>query len=400
MRIRDLHLEFEGATLSKFGLFALLAWFLVDVLELERRFRPLTVKRKRNRQAPVKRRRSPFLAPKLCLGLVTTTLLGIRRFENLTPLLHTEGSLAGLIGLERFFSRSTARNFINACQLWHLRQLDRINLGLLRDWGECSRQDFPVVDIDSQTHTLESRKREGAVVGFNRKRPGKPCYQWSVAFVRGEVVSQRLLAGNQKASTDAKARIEDVKAKLGLSHFIIRLDGGYFSGELLDWIVEQGLGLVTSVRYDWVVAQPGNHPEDHRWVRYDEKTRVLDLGVTAVVRTSAHLYRVILVEKEQEPFPGSRRRAKTLRYAVIAHLPWQMRPEALYEFYHQRQTIENFFKEAQNPFSAGKMPSQRLRANEAYLGLVTLAYNCFTIFKKTLCQATGEETLLKQLRLS
>jgi len=400
MRIRDLHLEFEGATLSKFGLFALLAWFLVDVLELERRFRPLTVKRKRNRQAPVKRRRSPFLAPKLCLGLVTTTLLGIRRFENLTPLLHTESSLAGLIGLERFFSRSTARNFINACQLWHLRQLDRINLGLLRDWGECSRQDFPVVDIDSQTHTLESRKREGAVVGFNRKRPGKPCYQWSVAFVRGEVVSQRLLAGNQKASTDAKARIEDVKAKLGLSHFVIRLDGGYFSGELLDWIVEQGLGLVTSVRYDWVTAQPGNHPEDHRWVRYDEKTRVLDLGVTTVVRTSSHLYRVILVEKEQEPFPGSRRRAKTLRYALIAHLPWQMRPEALYEFYHQRQTIENFFKEAQNPFSAGKMPSQRFRANEAYLGLVILAYNCFTIFKKTLCQATGEETLLKQLRLS
>lgn len=400
MRIRDLHLEFEGATLSKFGLFALLAWFLVDVLELERRFRPLTVKRKRNRQAPVKRRRSPFLAPKLCLGLVTTTLLGIRRFENLTPLLHTESSLAGLIGLERFFSRSTARNFINACQLWHLRQLDRINLGLLRDWGECSRQDFPVVDIDSQTHTLESRKREGAVVGFNRKRPGKPCYQWSVAFVRGEVVSQRLLAGNQKASTDAKARIEDVKAKLGLSHFIIRLDGGYFSGELLDWIVEQGLGLVTSARYDWVTAQPENHPEDHRWVRYDEKTRVLDLGVTSVVRTSAHRYRIVLVEKEQEPFPGSRRRAKTLRYAVIAHLPWQMRPEALYEFYHQRQTIENFFKEAQNPFSAGKMPSQRFRANEAYLGLVTLAYNCFTIFKKTLCRATGEETLLKQLRLS
>lgn len=400
MRIRDLHLEFEGSTLSKFGLFALLAWFLVDVLELERRFRPITVKRKRNRQAPVKRRRSPFLAPKLCLGLVTTTLLGIRRFENLTPLLHTEGSLAGLIGLRRFFSRSTARNFINACQLWHLRQLDRINLGLLRDWGECSRQDFPVVDIDSQTHTLESRKREGAVVGFNRKRPGKPCYQWSVAFVRGEVVSQRLLVGNQKASTDAKARIEDVKAKLGLSHFVIRLDGGYFSGELLDWMVEQGLGLVTSVRYDWVIAQPGNHPEDHRWIRYDRKTRLLDLGLTRVVRTSAHLYRVVLVEKEQEPFPGSRRRAKTLRYAVIAHLPWQMRAEALYEFYHQRQTIENFFKEAQNPFSAGKMPSQRFRANEAYLCLVTLAYNCFTIFKKTLCQATGEETLLKQLRLS
>jgi len=53
-----------------------------------------------------------------------------------------------------------------------------------------------IVDIDAQTHTLESRKRQKAVVGFNKKKPGKPCYQWNMAFVCHEAVSQHLMAGN------------------------------------------------------------------------------------------------------------------------------------------------------------------------------------------------------------
>jgi len=40
-------------------------------------------------------------------------LLGIKRFEKIPRLLHTEAKLAELIGLERFFRVATARNVIN-----------------------------------------------------------------------------------------------------------------------------------------------------------------------------------------------------------------------------------------------------------------------------------------------
>lgn len=397
MQIKDIQIEFEGTSLSKFGLFGLLVWFLLDIIELDKRFKEISVKRKRNRSVSIKRRKSAFSAHKLCLGIVVTSLLGIKRFENIKPLLHTENKIANLIGLEKFFSVSTVRDFINGFQLWHLRQLDQINFELLKDFGECTRQDFPIVDIDSQTHTLESRKREGAVVGYNKKKPGKPCYQWSMVFVRGEAIGQKLLAGDKKDSEEIIGRIKELRNKLSQEYFIIRVDGGYFSGEFLNFIYEENLGLVTCTRYDWVVAQPDNKPDEHQWIRYDDKTRLYDLGLTKVVSTSKYKFRVILVEKEQESF--TKKRNKILRYAVVAHLLMNMRADALYEFYHQRQTIENFFKEAEYPFNAGKMPSQLFRANEAYLYLVTIAYNCFHIFKKSICQATGEEILLRHLEI-
>jgi len=49
----------------------------------------------------------------MCLGIIVIILLGIKRFEKIPRLLHTEAKLAELIGLERFFRVATARNVIN-----------------------------------------------------------------------------------------------------------------------------------------------------------------------------------------------------------------------------------------------------------------------------------------------
>ena len=70
MDIKDIKIEFEGDGLTKYGLFALLAWFLKDIIELEKRCRIVTVKRKRNRdkEKNIKRRESAFPAQKMCVG--------------------------------------------------------------------------------------------------------------------------------------------------------------------------------------------------------------------------------------------------------------------------------------------------------------------------------------------
>ena len=372
-----------------------------DVLELEKRCKIVTVKRKRNRdeEKNIKRRKSPFPAPKMCVGIVVTILLGIKRFERINNLLHDETKIANLIGLKRFFDRVTARNFINEFQVWHLKQLDRVNTDLLRDFGESFRQDFPVLDIDMTTHSLESKKRDGAVPGYNKKNRGKPCYKWSVGFIREEVVSQVLSKGNTHCSTKFKELVEDVKKKASTKNLIIRADGGYLSGEMLSYVVEEDLQIVTAAQFDYVTAQKENEIDFSTWVDYDENTRLLDAGEAYVVSKCKHEFRVILVEKKQEKIKikGGK---EYIYYAVVSILNAPSDASAIYEFYHQRQTIENFFKESKNPLNAGKMPSQKFRGNEAYLHLVTLAYNCFSIFKKTICQQSGRENLLVQLRIN
>lgn len=265
---------------------------------------------------------------------------------------------------------------------------------MLASHGESMRQDVVLLDIDSQTHTLESRKREGAVVGKNRKKPGKPCLQWNVGFVRGEAVSQRLTAGNTHGNTSLKWLVCDVRKKLSCSPSILRLDGGYLSGETLNYLMAEQLYFCMAARSDWIVAS-GNRIDEAKWIRCDAKTRLYELGQCLVVSTSAHRQRTILVEKEQDPFPNSKSGKKIRRYGIVERLPFSPSLEELYQFYHGRQTIEQFFKESVGSFNAGKLPSQKFRGNQAYLQLVTIAENCCVLFKKKYFHSTGEVVLWK-----
>jgi len=382
LHIDDIRISYEGHDLSQYGLFPLVAWYLLDVLKLPDYFRQVTVNKKRNHNRTRKPKKRDFTDSDLCLGLVALSILGIGRIGQITERLSNEKELSKLLGLPHFFSQSTAHDYLNRFSRWHVSQLDRINEQLLCRHGSCYSQPIVIVDVDSQTHTLESRKREKAVVGYNRKKRGKPCYQWNVAFVCQEAVAQRLRAGNTHGRSVCIDLLEEVKRKLNNPLMIARLDGGYLSGELLNTLLDIGLQLCMSCRYDWVISQ-GVLVEESNWQQVDEITRLYDVGQTPVVSTCSHSFRVVLVEKKQTPFPGSKSKRKLFRYGIFENLSFKLDAKGLYDFYHSRQTIEQFFKESTGPFSAGKMPSQKFRANEAYLHLVTIAENCMLWFKKT-----------------
>ncbi len=179
---------------------------------------------------------------------------------------------------------------------------------------------------------------------------------------------------------------------------IVRIDGGYFGAPILDFIVEERLQVVTSARYDWIMAQ-GPVLDNRRWRKKDSKTKLYDLGYVKVLSTTEKKFRVVLVETQQEPFPGSKSKHKTLHYAIVENLFVYLSPEELFDFYHERQTIENYFKESDGPFNSGKMPSQKFQANRAFLQFVVIAENCFTFFKKTFFPAPGKENLLKRFAI-
>ncbi len=386
--IDDIKISYEGYDLSQFGLFPLAAWYLLDVLKLRDYFQHVTVNKKRDHNCTRKAKKRDFTDEDMCMGLVTLSILGISRIGQITERLSNETQLAKLLGLPRFFSQATAHQYLNRFSTWHVSQLDSINHQLLVRHGRCYDGPCVVVDVDSQTHTLESRKREGAVVGYNRKKRGKPCYQWNVAFVCAEAVAQRLRAGNTHCRSVLIELIEEVGQKLNHPLMIARLDGGYLSGEILNTLVKRELQLCMSCRYDWVLSQ-GVTVKESMWQRVDEMTRLIDVGLSPVISTCPHPFRVVLVEKKQTPFPGSKSQRKLFRYGICENLAFNLSAEGVYDFYHGRQTIEQFFKESTGPFSAGKMPSQKFRANEAYLQLATIAENCMLWFKKNCCQKTG-----------
>lgn len=382
LHIDDIIISYQGQDLSQYGLFPLIAWYLIDVIKLPEYFDQVTVNKKRNRK------KSPtFSDRQMCMGLVSLPILGIPRISKINERLSNETQLAKLLGLPKWFDQSTAHKYLNRFSKWHVSQLDCINHQLFQKFGSSTTQSIVIVDIDSQTHTLESRQRENAVVGYNRKKPGKPCYQWNMAFVCDESVSQRLMPGNSHCREPVLQLLEDVKAKLDTALMIIRLDGGFLKGELLNELVDQGLQICMACRYDWVLAQ-GVILDEAKWQQVDQTTRFYDVGQTKVVSTCDRQFRVVLVEKRQQPFAKSRTKTRIVRYGILENLAFDLASDELFKFYHGRQTIENFFKESID-FQAGKMPSQKFRANEAYLQLVTIAENCMLWLKKTFCLQSG-----------
>lgn len=314
--IKDIMVQFDGEDLSKYGLFPIFAWYLNDVIHLPEYFAQISVNRKRNHRRKRKGRKRQYTDIDMCMGLVAISALGIPRIYQCKDLLKTETQVAHLIGLEQFFDQSTAHRYLNRFGKWHVDQLDRVNTAILLAHGESPRQDIAILDVDSQTHTLESRKREGAVVGRNRKKPGKPCMQWNVGFVRGEAVSQRLMAGNTSGNQSLVSIIEDVAEKLEKPIAILRLDGGYLSKETLNYLIGHRYYLCMAARYDWILAQ-GVSIDETKWQRHNEKTRLYELDMSRVISTTDHQFRTVLVEKEQQPFPGSRSQKKILRYGII-----------------------------------------------------------------------------------
>jgi hypothetical protein len=384
LHIEDIRITYQGCDLSQYGLFPLLAWYLVDVIKLPEYFEQVTVNKKRDRK-----KSNTFSDSQMCMGLVSLPILGIPRISKINERLSNETQVAKLLELSRFFDQSTAHEYLNRFGKWHVSQLDKINHQLLLKFGSSTTQPVVIVDIDSQTHTLESRKREKAVVRYNRKKPGKPCYQWNMAFVCHESVSQRLMPGNSRGGESVLWLLDDVRSKLNNPLMIVRLDSGYLKGETLNQLLERQLQICMACRYDWVLAQ-GVSLDETKWQRIDDMTRVYDVGLTKVVSTCHHAFRVVLVEKRQKPFPNSKSKKRFHHYGILENLAFDLQPFDLFKFYHDRQTIENFFKESVD-FEAGKMPSQKLRANEAYLQLVTIAENCCLWFKKTFSLRNGIE---------
>jgi len=220
-------------------------------------------------------------------------------------------------------------------------------------------------------------------MGYNRKNRGKPCYRWTVAFVKGEAVYQKLSSGDTSCKAPFEPTVCKVKERLGEKEIaIVRVDGGYVSGKHLAFAKNKDIQVVTVVSCKWIISQ-GIDLKEHKWIFYDKDTHIYDLGEMVPFSTAPCQFRTILIRKKQHPFPNKKRKkAKTIYYGIIENLKVRLSPQDLFRFYQQRQTIENFFKESKQSFSSGRMPSQRFRGNEAYLQLVTTACNCFQWFKK------------------
>ena len=70
----------------------------------------------------------------------------------------------------------------------------------------------------------------------------------------------------------------------------------------------------------------------------------------------------------------------------------------LFRLYKKRWTIENTFKAVHQAFNTGKLPSQHFRANQCYLGMMTIAYNATVLFQRQLLTQQAQRWMWTTVR--
>lgn len=369
-----LTVEYSASTLSRWGFFPAIVRYL-QRLELPLRLRGVTIPSAPN---------AHFKPVDKLMTLVTVFITGIARISHIDRTLAGETALARTLGLDRFPSSDTLYDLLGKVTAWHVKQVDRIHRAYLDEQARFDRGTV-IADLDLSVKSTEGRKRQGATPGYNPNHKGRDCYQWAVAFASGMVVWQQLYRGGTSGQGVVKPALEALRQRM--PHLaILRLDGGFLAAKVLEYLVSQHVGFLTKAGTKLVAIRTllgRTRPE--QWQSYDENTRLcrwdrvrlLDDFRTPVTAVLVECRRRIKKRKKGRVYWTTR----IFHYAIVTD-QHHWTTAKTYETYKKRWAVENFFKESNQSFSSGKLPSSRFQGNQFFLALLGVVYNLMQFFKR------------------
>ena len=366
--------EYSASTLSRWGFFPVILQYLRN-RRLPQRLQAVTIPSASN---------AHFKPADKLMTLVTIFITGIARISHIDRTLAGETALARLLGLDRFPSSDTLYNLLGKVTTWHVKQVDRIHRAYLDEQARFDRGTV-IADLDLSVKSTEGRKRQGATPGYNPNHKGRDCYQWAVVFASGVVVWQQLCRGGTSGQSLVRPALEALRQRM--PHLsILRLDGGFLSAKVLNLLVSQHVGFLTkagtklrSVR----TLRERTGPE--RWRSYDETTRLCRWNRVQLLDDFRTPVTAVLVECRRRIKKRKKGRVswktRMFHYAIVTD-QHHWTTAKIYETYKKRWAVENFFKESNQSFSSGKLPSGQFRGNQFFLALLVVVYNLMQFFKR------------------
>ena len=272
-------------------------------------------------------------------------------------------------------------------------------LGRLRWVGEkllrqaLAEQVWYALDLDSTVETLYGQQ-EGAKVGPNPHKPGRPSYHPLLCRERksGLVINSRLRPGNTGSATDAVEFLIQSVARLPRPHrrtILIRADRGFDCEAVYACCEKRSWHYVIKVRVTPDLARViWKHAEQGRWRRIEsEDDTVMEVSEMVFQRQCwSRPRRVVLTRKKEPPNPqGLLWDALGYNYAAyVTDLEWAA--EDIVAFYDKRGDVEKAIGELKEDMGIGRISTGEFLSNWADLELKILAFNLLVLYQR---QALG-----------
>jgi hypothetical protein len=327
--------------------------------------------------------------------IVLSVLAGHKRYAHVTTL-RADGVLPELLGIDRILSEDAVRRALAAIEeekgiAWLQRHLDHCTEPLTGEsW---------ILDADTTIKPLYGHQ-EGAVLGYNPKKPGRPSHAYH-SFILANlrlVLDVDVMPGNLHAANHSAPGLWALLARIGRDRWpkMLRADKGFCSDALMTRCEAESLPYLMRLRLtknvqraierlagrrDWTDAGQGwqgiettlklsgwtrarrvvllrRRIDGGRPTRADEDAAQLRLSFAAIEQSGETYEHAALVTTLDEPILG------------------------LGQLYRDRADCENAFDELKNQWGWGGFTTHDLARCRLAARIVALVYNWWNLFTR------------------
>ena len=239
------------------------------------------------------------------------------------------------------------------------------------------------IDIDSSVVNVEGHQ-EGAVKGYNPKKPGNNCYNIQFAFCDElkAYITGFVRSGNTYTANGAAEMIKEIVAHIKTDdlEILFRMDSGYFDDDIITTIESAGCQyLIKGKEYPTLASQVtaptisfAKGDEGRETTELITKLNTWDKDRRFVVS------RVLKPEKDRSQLSFLEGIDFEYFYFVTNT---ELSSEKVVIAYEKHGNAENYIKEAKYDMAVGRLLLKSFWANEAIFQLMMLSYNLFLLFK-------------------
>jgi Transposase DDE domain group 1 len=303
----------------------------------------------------------------------------------------------------------TVSRFLGNFSYKTAQMLRDINFKVFRKLLRKSKLTSITIDIDSSVINVEGHQ-EGAVKGYNPKKPGNNCYNLQFAFCDElkAYITGFVRSGNTYTANSAAEMIKEIVAyvKTDDLEILFRMDSGYFDDDIIETIESAGCQyLIKGKEYPTLAFQVT--APSISFIKGDEGRETTELFTKLYTWDKGRRFVVSRVLPVLAARPGKpekeRRQLSFLEGDEFEYFYFvtntELPSEKVIITYEKRGNAENYIKEAKYDLAVGHLLLQSFWANEAIFQLMMLTYNLFLLFKMDFAKETEYRQQIKTFRL-
>ena len=327
------------------------------------------------------------------LDALSGMLCGAKTISQSNITIRVDPAVQRAFGRTGCAEQSTLARTLRACTGENVAQLERVSWYYLKRYGQTPHHRFAErllwVDIDVTPLPIGAHAEgsERTWMGRNRSKTGRKTLRVTASEYR-EILHETLLRGKATAVPALKTALQEVETRLGWTRerrqqIVLRLDGGFGTTEVLNWLLSRGYQVVAKISHSGRVRKLRQNLGPWQPTSSPGREVATVLTPHRFCRTTRQW--VIRTPKEKGGY----------QYAILVTTLTDLDPLALAEAYDGRAMIEATFCQDKQALGLVTRRQRRWEAQQMVLLLARLAHHLLVWGKQWLSRVPATRRRLQ-----